>query len=82
MKSANYFGASPNLALTFEISLNNASTWLDGGTTPEPTLLSEVNPQYRLTILNTGNVRIDNIQITDDELPLSGCELAGKLGRG
>ena len=80
--SAFYFGASPNLALIFEISLNNASTWLDGGTTPEPTLLSGVNPQYRLTILNTGNVRIDDIQITDDELPLSGCDSPVNLDAG
>ena len=71
---AHYFGANPNLTLTLEISLNNGATWLDGNTTPEPTLLSGVNPQFRMTLHNSGNVQIENILITDPDLALSGCD--------
>ncbi|HWR67169.1 MAG TPA: hypothetical protein VN364_13710 [Bellilinea sp.] len=80
--SANYFGASPGLTITFDISLNNANSWLDGSITPIPTLLSGFNPLYRLTILNNGNVRIEGIQVTDDELPLMGCETPVNLDSG
>jgi len=71
---AHYFGVNPNLTLTLEISLNNGATWLDGNTTPEPTLLSGVNPQFRMTLHNSGNVQIENILITDPDLALSGCD--------
>src|SRR5574340_1704519 len=39
-------------------SLNNGSSWLDTTTGEAPTLLSGTDPQYRITVQNTGNVAL------------------------
>jgi len=81
-ESASYFGASPMLSMELEVSINGGTTWIPADSAPGPSLLSGTNPQYRLTLTNSGNVRIENILVNDDELPLAGCDVPISLNAG
>lgn len=83
LESAAYFGANPALSLAMDVSLDGGATWLAGDTAPGPYLLDGgAAPQFRMTLSNTGNVLIENIQITDDDLPLDGCDAPFALDPG
>ena len=60
--------AAPAIDVVKEVSNNNGATWFDANNPPGPNVVNGTNPQFRFTVINTGNVALTNVQVTDDVL--------------
>jgi len=56
----------PAVVFVAEVSTDNGVTWLNADTPPGPIVINGINPQFRFTVSNTGNVVLANVQVTDD----------------
>ncbi|ADL12660.1 DUF7507 domain-containing protein [Acetohalobium arabaticum] len=58
--------AVPSIDVVKEVSPDNGATWFDADNPPGPNVINPTNPQFRFTVINTGNVTLSNVQVTDD----------------
>ncbi len=66
---ANYVGVqapNPTISIAKYVSPDNGATWIDANIPPGPTVLSNVLPQFKFVVTNTGNVDLTNVTVTDN----------------
>ena len=61
----------PSLKLTKEVSTSTSGPWTSYLEVP-----AETNVYYRLTVENTGDVDLTNVQVNDPKVDLTGCSLS------
>jgi len=61
-------GALPDIAVVKVVSVDDGETWHDANTAPGPSMPSGVDPLFRFTITNTGNVVLTGIELTDSTI--------------
>jgi PKD repeat protein len=58
---------APSIDLEMEVSVDSGATWLDAESEPGPAFFPfDPAPQFRFTVTNTGDVRLDNLSVTYD----------------
>ncbi len=57
--------AAPGINLVKLVSPDNGNTWLEVGTPPGPSIPSNISPQFKFLIINTGNVDLVNVSVSD-----------------
>lgn len=65
---SHYRGVVPAVDVEKEVSGDGGATWEDADTPPGPMLPSGIDPRFRFTVTNTGNVALSNVEVTDDVL--------------
>ncbi len=60
--------ATPAIDVEKEVSPDNGTTWFDADSPTGPDVISPTNPLFRFTVINTGNVTLTNVVVTDDVL--------------
>ncbi|MCO4087614.1 MAG: DUF11 domain-containing protein [Limnohabitans sp.] len=65
----------PGIDLTKYVSVDNGVTWLDANTETGPVLSSslDIDPQFRYTVSNTGNITLADVTLTDAVYDLNGA---------
>jgi hypothetical protein len=60
--------------LTKYVSIDGGSTWIDANTPTGPSLSATagINPQFKYTALNDGNVTLTDVTLTDPTYDLNG----------
>lgn len=58
--------AIPGLTITKYVSPDSGTTWVDANSAPGPIVYSDVNPQFKYVVTNTGNVDLSDISVTDN----------------
>jgi len=79
----------PGIDLTKYVSVDNGVTWLDANSETGPLLSSSsgIDPQFKFTVSNTGNISLGEITLTDAVYDLNGAAAGtaysfGSLGVG
>ncbi len=58
---------APSIDLEMDISVDGGATWLDADAGPGPALFPfDTPPQFRFTVTNTGDTRLENLSVTHD----------------
>ncbi len=68
-QSSSYYNgvpAKPAMSFIKYISIDNGVTWLEAHTPPGPDITPDITPQFKFSVINTGNVDLYNVNITDD----------------
>ncbi len=65
----------PGIDLTKYVSVDNGATWLDANSETGPLLSSSsgIDPQFRYTVSNTGNISLGDVTLTDAVYDLNGA---------
>jgi uncharacterized repeat protein (TIGR01451 family) len=65
----------PGIDLTKYVSVDNGATWLDANSETGPLLSSSsgIDPQFRFTVSNTGNISLGDVTLTDAVYDLNGA---------
>jgi hypothetical protein len=65
----------PGIDLTKYVSVDNGATWLDANNETGPLLSSSsgIDPQFRFTVSNTGNISLGDVTLTDAVYDLNGA---------
>jgi uncharacterized repeat protein (TIGR01451 family) len=65
----------PGIDLTKYVSVDNGATWLDANSETGPLLSSAsgIDPQFRYTVSNTGNISLGDVTLTDAVYDLNGA---------
>jgi uncharacterized repeat protein (TIGR01451 family) len=65
----------PGIDLTKYVSVDNGATWLDANSETGPLLSSSsgIDPQFRFTVSNTGNITLADVTLTDAVYDLNGA---------
>ncbi len=65
----------PGIDLTKYVSVDNGVTWLDANSETGPVLSSAsgIDPQFRFTVSNTGNISLGEVTLTDAVYDLNGA---------
>ena len=66
----------PGINLTKYVSVDNGVTWDDANSPTGPTLASTagINPQFKYSVANTGNITLADVTLTDAAFDLNGAE--------
>jgi uncharacterized repeat protein (TIGR01451 family) len=79
----------PAIDLTKYVSVDNGATWLDANSPTGPVLSSSsgIDPQFKFTVSNTGNISLGEVTLTDAAYDLNGAAAGeaysfGSLGVG
>ncbi len=66
----------PGIDLTKYVSVDNGLTWDDANSPTGPTLSSAagIDPQFKYTVTNTGNITLGDVNLTDALYDLNGAE--------
>ncbi|MCO6417883.1 hypothetical protein JYK14_17185, partial [Siccirubricoccus sp. KC 17139] len=70
--SSSYFGAAPKVDVEKYVSVDGGRTWYDADTGPGPLATEGVAVKFKFVVTNTGNVTLNNITLSDDQLDLNG----------
>ncbi len=58
---------APSIDLEVDVSVDGGATWLDADAGPGPALFPfDPAPQFRFTVTNTGDTRLENLSVTHD----------------
>ncbi len=79
---ANVLLATPAIDVEKYVSIDGGSTWADADTVTGPYLNTGIQPQFRFTVTNMGNVALSNITLTDSDFSLAGCTIPSTLAVG
>ncbi|WP_416558899.1 beta strand repeat-containing protein [Limnohabitans sp. yimb22184] len=74
----------PIIDLTKYVSVDNGATWDDanGPTGPLLSSASGIDPQFRYTVTNSGNITLGDVTLTDAVYDLNGAEAGGAYSFG
>ncbi|MEK7344573.1 MAG: hypothetical protein AAB176_02670 [Pseudomonadota bacterium] len=66
----------PDIDLTKYVSVDNGTTWIDANSPTGPLLSSGsgINPQFKYTVTNSGNITLADVTLTDAVYDLNGAE--------
>jgi uncharacterized repeat protein (TIGR01451 family) len=59
---------SPTIRMVKEVSVNNGVSWFDANSVPGQYYSAGINPRFRFTVTNSGNVTLVNLNLSDPEV--------------
>ncbi len=82
---AHYWGYTPDnpdISLKKYVSVDDGTTWHDAQTAPGPTAIVGNKVQFKFVAVNTGNVSLTDITLTDSDFDLSSASVPASLTSG
>jgi hypothetical protein len=80
---SHYFGVDRPISLSKEISIDGGITWFDANNAASaPVAAAPSDAEYRITVINTGDMELENVEISDDTIVFPWPYVIGNLTVG
>ncbi len=72
---------SPEVQIIKYVSPDRGVTWINANTPPGPTILPDIQPQFKFVVTNVGSEDLTNIIVTDDKFGIVGSVATLPVGQ-
>jgi hypothetical protein len=73
---------NPSISLLKEVSIDGGVTYSDANAPPFPTAIAPSDALYRITVTNTGDQPLENVEVSDDTIAYAWPYVVGNLAAG